>query len=636
MKLAKQTTPSVVFDEFGGLEIQPDVLSRPFNSWRRIENCDLFVPGSIRKVVGPQLFSGPFPRGIIEMFNYRRSAAEPVLMLGIGLDGNLYDLVTQANLASLGVVSQPWVGLFPGTTTAGLAIQYLISTIGGNGLPVKWEPVLGVTPIGVSPPVNGITVTTTVSATNSNAYLMQVGIQYLWTYFNPITLHESSPSPVPMTAIITPTVNTPAPATPYLTQVALAIPTVAPTQGSGYTRIRVYRTQDGGATFFLLPAAYNSSGVDLSDANLSVLIQGATTTVYDGVAASNIAPAPDQLMVNPPSGAPAPGANDPPPAAIWGAIYQNRLWLLAPDGVTLWFSNLGDFQSFDIDNFFSMSQYLFDYVTAIVPLSDRLVVFGKNNARQITGTDFSDFVEVPIDARRGCLGYRAAINDGDVVYALSSQALVRLAFAESGPPFVGDRIKPLTDTIQPGSWLSIVNMEIDTKRSQLLFAVKINGLFFNDQIIVIDLSRPSPFTVLKTFVNEIVTLRELEDANGNKEIYYSCADKNVYYLHSQGGPGQTLAAVLETQLLPLTDWNVAKVFKSLEMFGSDMTNWSVAISTDGVNFGPSRKFQPGGFRLPLGQGAKQIVLQFTHMVDNGAAALISRMKVNYEEKMSGS
>lgn len=638
----QQPDPAITVDSFGGLDLQPDVLSRPPNSWAIAQNVDLFVPGSMRKVVGPQTAFTGFPVPIWKMFNYRRDSGALLTMMGVGTNGHLYDLSTSNDIVTLGtLVNPPWVGQFQGNE-GGSVVTYLVALIQG-GTPVKYENTTGVTAVGVSEPASGITITPTNSATNSNAYFMQVGIQYLWTYWNPTTLHESSPSPVTNAAIMSPTVNTPSAATPYTTQIALSIPTAAPSVGDGYTRIRVYRTRDGGATFFLLPTLYNSGGSNLLDANFSALITGNPMTVYDGVAAHSLAPAPDQLMVNPPGGAPAVGANNPPPIAIWGANYQNRLWLLDANGLRLWFSNLGDFQSFGVFNFMDFSKDIYDSIKTMLPLSDRMIVFGRNSTRQITGTDFSDFVEVPVDMRRGIIGRNSAVNDGDNIYAFTQQSLTRLSFAQAGPPFVGDRIKPYTDTINSQLY-SVIRTEIDTARGQMLAALPINSSTYNDQILVTDLSKESPFTILTGFSSEILDVAELEkEGGGSKDLYISLADTSVYLLHGTSG---SLSALLQTQALPLEDYDIWRVFKWFSMFGSDLKNWHVSWSiglpdptTGDMTFTTfSTPIAIGALlgnrSLPVGAGGRQIVFRFTHNTNNGVGALISRYTIPYEDKVS--
>jgi len=642
--IGRQNDTKLEILEWLGMEVQPDVISRPFNSWRRAENVDLYVPGSVRKIIGPQLFA-QLPSPVVEMVNYiDYSAANYLRRLAISQNGHLYDMVSGHDYGPLGAIGYPWVGLFGGTVASGATeMEYLISTVVG-GPPIKWEPVGGVTQVGCSPADLAVAVTPTFAAPNSKAYLMQVGIQYLWTYFNPDTLHESSPSLVDNTAIITPTVNQPPANTPYITQVILTATTPAPAIGNGYTRIRIYRTQDGGVTFFLLPAVYKSDGTNLSDANFSIAIQGATTVGYDGVAAHNIAPAPDQLMTNPPAGAPGVGANDPPPNAVWGAIYGSRMWLVDPDYRRLWFSNIGDFQSYGVFNFFDFFKETNDTLTALAALAERMIVFGKNSARQITGTDFTNFVELAIDKRRGIVGQRAAITDGDKIYGLTAESMVRLTFSDAGPPFLGDKIKPLTDTIQKPAYANIVNMEIDTTQGLLAFAVKINGVTYNDQIILADLSRPSPFTVIKGLPAEVITLRELESGDvatlGQKALYYSDATGAVYFLYTQAVQGVlantgSLVATLETQELPLEDFNFWREFGRGKLFGSDLTKWLVAAATDYPSYTNFSPLVPiFGQTIRLGRPGQRIVLRFVHASNDGVPALLSCMTLKYENKGS--
>src|SRR5258708_38604044 len=80
--------------KFKGLNIQPDVLSRPFDTWRRLENVDMFVPGSMRKIVGPVLQSGPYPNRIVEMITYRVAPSLPQGVIVIDSEGNIYSIST--------------------------------------------------------------------------------------------------------------------------------------------------------------------------------------------------------------------------------------------------------------------------------------------------------------------------------------------------------------------------------------------------------------------------------------------------------------------------------------------------------------------------------------------------------------
>jgi hypothetical protein len=573
----------------------------------------------------------PQPQLIVEMAAYKQFPTTPFVDIGIGNLGGLFDLISGAHLGDLGGdPGQPFVCMFPGTAFGGAAILYLLSTM--KGAPPKKYDGINVTDIGVTPPIGPVAVQIQQSASNTNAYLMQLGIQYLWTYFNSETLHESSPSPVDNTSIITPVTNHPALATPFITQIKLTIPTPDPAVGTGYNRIRVYRTRDGGQTFFLLPKVRAADGTNLSDANLSIArTSGAAMVVYDGVTATNNAPADDALLVSPPGGAPAIDSHDPPPPAVWGAVYQSRYWLVKEDLKTLVFSGIGDFQSFPIDNFFTFPKDILDEITALVALSDRLIVNGKNSARQITGTDFSDFVEVPVDMRRGSLGRRSAASDGDNIYVLTAQSLARLAFQVAGPPFIGDHIKPLTDSILAAAQQSIICMDIDTPRSILVFAIKVAGVTYNDQIILADLGRESPFSIIKGLPTEVITVRELEFADGTLDMVFSGADGNTYRLYDSSGGNGSLVAVAETQELPLVDVDIWKTFQHFVPIGTDFANWKLAYSVDGgATFNALR---PMFTKNPIGLSGKTCIIQLTHNVNNGVAAILSRAKLKYEPKM---
>ena len=43
-------TPVIELTGFKGLSPKPDVANRPPQSWRRLDNFNLYVPGSIRKI----------------------------------------------------------------------------------------------------------------------------------------------------------------------------------------------------------------------------------------------------------------------------------------------------------------------------------------------------------------------------------------------------------------------------------------------------------------------------------------------------------------------------------------------------------------------------------------------------------
>src|SRR3990172_5147919 len=120
-----------------GLELEEDAVVRVPFSWRRLENFDLFKPGSIRKVPGPALFNNNlYDSPIVAIKAYRALPSDSALILGLSQNGTLYDIETGAIVDSLGLdVGYPFVTLMAGQLVydpldpdSVKTVQYLITT----------------------------------------------------------------------------------------------------------------------------------------------------------------------------------------------------------------------------------------------------------------------------------------------------------------------------------------------------------------------------------------------------------------------------------------------------------------------------------------------------------------------------
>jgi len=195
---------------------------------------------------------------------------------------------------------------------------------------------MGCSPATVPPELGGI-----VTTPNLNGYAPSAGRAYQWAYYNPQTLQESSPSPfVGKTKIVevdnsnlSSTINgsvlTPLPVsnkantfTSYQKfYIAIPVSVLTPIIGQGYTTIRIYATQDGGTTFFLINTLYDNNGNQISNSDGSVpvallqtlsinnswtdyfplpepQIKVPSVRLYEGSGAINLAPDPCNLNVN--------------------------------------------------------------------------------------------------------------------------------------------------------------------------------------------------------------------------------------------------------------------------------------------------------------------------------------------------
>lgn len=258
-------------------------------------------------------------------------------------DGNLYIFaVTVAGTTGAEEKTYPAVPstFIDGTVTwefrglqSDLSYQrnYLAIVIPGEH-PLKWQGT-AVTQIGVSEPGTPVTCDPKTINTNTNGYAPIAGAIYAWTFYNPQTLHESSPTPMfgPTTffgvdvhrnvtiegAFLPPIPATPTPSSGNIQlssyqQIGIGIRQSAvipgPEIGQGFTHVRCYRTKDGGQTLFLLTHLFDKNGNIITNSDGSIPIaelshdedeyialptpqaKEPTLVAYDGYGAPNFVP----------------------------------------------------------------------------------------------------------------------------------------------------------------------------------------------------------------------------------------------------------------------------------------------------------------------------------------------------------
>ena len=241
-------------------------------------------------------------------YNFRFWLASTAYAVGDALlkfapDGNLYIFSVAIPGTSNGAGEPQWpisgnivdggvTWTNQGLQTAGQFTRNYIIIQPNDSQPYKFDGAL-LTPIGVAIPEVPASIKSFQYVIgyvpSAPFYTMQVGVQYAYTWFNPVTLAESSPSLLtgPQVTIIAadaafaskqvpgsflPAVlNAPAAAT-YVLEVQVEIPTdqlVAP-YGSGFTKVRFYQTRDGGGQLFLIQTVYDANNNPISDPNGAV------------------------------------------------------------------------------------------------------------------------------------------------------------------------------------------------------------------------------------------------------------------------------------------------------------------------------------------------------------------------------
>lgn len=356
-QLRGKQVPSIELRRFGGLSLKADVMNRPAQSWQQLDDCDLFIDGSVRAMFGWARYGvGPTGAPYEAIFEYRPNDNAPRQIWGYcGTRGTLDRLDVAASAIPMAEAfapgATPWVGMLPGvsipynirlwTKTVAYALgdavvkfvvdgrKFLFSctTAGNSGANEPAWPVSGtvadgtvvwtavdeydpssfgtnyavlvgpggpmqkfdgssVTHVGVSAPQVQVGIVSMIQTTfAARGIAIQFGRLYAWTWFNPKTLVESSPSPLEgvVTFFATDLGSTisqpgcllpPVPTGHFYASVLLGLPPTAatPIVGDGFTHVRIYATRDGGSTLFLVPTLYNAAGVVISDANSSVSV----------------------------------------------------------------------------------------------------------------------------------------------------------------------------------------------------------------------------------------------------------------------------------------------------------------------------------------------------------------------------
>lgn len=663
-----------------GLEIELDIQERPVNTWVRLENFDLLVSGALRRIKGlTELIDHKYDTPIIAIRTYRRSPDDPRFILGLSASGGVYNLETGDLLTQFPTVNYAFCGSMTGIDeglssddpdgpSTGKLINYFISTTAGFD-PYKWNGIGGTPPtrIGVDPPIqpaghaaplilNGAGV---IEDPTKGISILVVR-RYQFTYWNPTTRHESSPSPDnaqggisnsvgPQSPTVQATINQ-----PFFTEIQMNCdgPT-ADAAANGYTRVRVYATRDGGQEFFLVPyliARVQGGAFVTSDSDGSLLLTpDFPNTIWDGVrdfqAGNDVGPVPvfelstagfptalptqDSQLVTP---GPAFGENDPPPGALWATIYQGRLWLQpADDSSRLVFSKTGDFQSYPVGNEIEVPTDDYNPITALDGQFTQLLIGKIHSTERITGSDLTSFLLAPLDPQAGFTGRRSLARFEGSMLFLSRIGVMQWIGDEAD--FYGRSIAPLTDVIPENVKLERLVAGADAENGFVLFSriTKVGEQEIYDILIsntplraVENQRQENPFSVMTGLTQEVTAFGESILLNDEERTLVALRDCRVYIMWENF---KWFPAVAQTQLLPQDDAYTRKVFRYLRTTDGVVSDgFEYEVDIDGIHYPP----RPLYARNFLGVVGKQIQITFTHRKDwTGEPPVLSNYVIEY-------
>ena len=685
------TPKTLVVNSFGGLQLDRAELSRQNNTFTELGNFILDRTGAIRAIEIPTNVGHNFGSPVVFVGNYRRSSIDAAIIFALCENGKLYNYESGVLLAQFPAVNIPFVGTFvkrieDETTNTVDTITYLLVTV-ANGPPWKWDGSANPpTTIGVSKPsaigsyivgfylqdkdnLGAINLDDNVKINlDMRGLEILIARRYAWTYYNPITKHESSPTPLTTEMTLFPYERL---QNQVYTSVVLHFPdpTNLPPYGTGYTQRRIYATKDGASELLLCTGIYgadpDSHAIGLGAVRVFdglPLTDDLTKSPYWNVFGPNLDKPSDGFDVNrliPVTGLsygetvdlienntpanmegefittdpslvkPAPDDNEhnPPPAAEFGAIYQNRFFLISKDTPTdVVFSKIDDFESFPKENRISRPSNFFSDVVSLVNYNRRLIIAKKNQLTQLVGIDFSDFTIADIDNSIGVTSPRSASVREDVMFFISP-SLGLAALSDEVVRKMGESIKPYIDENISFEDVSRNCIVQDAQRDLVLYSMRTkNG---HNVIIIQDISEQFPFSLMHNIPSKIYSLQQVLLENGNYQILAGCEDGSVYQLYIGG----MLQAAAVTQFLPQDDLYSRKVFRHLRVEGLEgyiRGDVLVAFKIDEKEFTalkPLMEIHPIGL---AGQRLKiKFIINATHIIHG--PFMIQGFKLDYED-----
>jgi len=564
-----------------------------------------------------------------------------------------------------------------------LVINYLIITA-ANNRPYQWDGLNSPTNVGTPGPNRSLIVTALgCSSDETKGIIVNIARKYRLTFWNPITKTDSSPSPddAPLIGLsgelssgITPNVSPlqPPPDFPYITTVLLWIIQRSADAVGGYTHGRLWVTRDGSEEFFLVKNTVVGAGpgggppfTEADDDGAFPLLP-LDTIVWDGISdptapgalpglvlsstrpfffypnpfglgVGSRFPRQDFLLVDP---SPLPGENDPPTIGNWGAVYQNRLWLVDNQHpYKLIFSKIENFIQYPVDNFFDIPADNYDEIITLEGQFQQLIIGKRYSTHRIIGTDFTDFVMSPIDPQVGFLSRKGIAKIQGILLFLSHQGIMQ--WAADNPSFYGKTIKPFIDELVNNPSLSAKSlMSSDSRRGLVVMAYPNPREEFLKPFVflMMDVSQESPFSLFFIPPTEDAQLQDFQEMNVMEEVELPGGERFIVLASMSRVwrlffSARFCEALAETQFIPSESNGNAmrKVFRKLKVENPPrdlVYEYWVDSDADG-HFGPF----PLRMDNFLGKIGRRIKIRFSAETTDLLAdpSILSNLRIDYAE-----
>lgn len=244
------------------------------------------------------------------------------------------------------------------------------------------------------------------------------------------------------------------------------------------------------------------------------------------------------------------------------AQYNSQLFMggFFANPSTVWFSNIGEFEKRDVENFFIVGDDDGDIVSNLVPYFTQLIVFKVNSSWMLSGTDPDTFALAQVTDQYGCLSNNSACIWADKLWFLDRKGVCE--FNGANTRVVSTKIEPIFKRINISAARITSTMTHVKERNQVWCDFPIDGSSFNNIRAIYDYIADA----WTTSVISQTTYLTKESKSYTLSLPYFGDYSGMIYQHGQSftlNNGVAPTHVIQTRFLNDMGHSVEKMFRRL-------------------------------------------------------------------------
>jgi len=270
------------------------------------------------------------------------------------------------------------------------------------------------------------------------------------------------------------------------------------------------------------------------------------------------------------------------PIGKWGVWWRNIMFVggVAAYPNRVYFSVLGDPETFGVDNWFDIEPGDGDALVGGIGLRDKVLFAKANSWYYLVGSGTNSFSIYPITYDFGAISYRSIIGYGNDVWCIDREGAIRSVMRNQYGLFSGADMSSefLEGTISTVNKTALNTACAGYKDGYLLFAVPTGSATYPDLVLVYDGDAPVPngkskWTSITGWTPAVFDFYE-------DGLYFGEAkdDGKVYSWSGNTDNGTAIACEWIGPQMEIDNEGQKKRFMMLKWFGFPSGNYNVAVS----------------------------------------------------------